>query len=308
MSENKNLDRKYVIYQNDLKFRNLRNLDKSKIDWSQNNISHLYDVDHDTLDFRLNESKESNNKDIDLRHLDLLQIPTQIYTTSFNMLQHIFLSNNKLSGKIDFSKFINLNSIDLDNNDITDIILPQNLIELSINNNKLNSLNCNKNLTRLKVSNNKLCNIILSDKLEILELDNNNFNEIDINSLSKLRRLIIFCNPLSNIRFTPSIEYADISETNITQILCNNVSHNLEHLVANTCKNLTDIPRFNRLKNLELINTPVDRLYYYDNFELIIVQYNLTKNISKKYKENDANIQIRKNTLLVISKGIEIST
>ena len=308
MTDNKNLDRKYIIYQNDLKFRNLRNLDKTKIDWSQNNISHLYDVDHDTIEFRLNESNQSNNKDIDLRHLNLLQIPIQIYTSSFNMLQHLFLSNNKLNGKIDFSKFVNLNSLDLDNNNIEEIILPQNLIELSINNNKLCSLNCNNNLVRLKVSNNRLSNITFFDKLEILELDNNNFTEIDITSLSKLRRLIIFCNPLNNIKFTSSIEYADISETNITQIFCNNVSHNLEHLVANTCKNLKDIPKFNKLKNLELINTPIDKLYYYDNFELIIVQYNLTKNISKKYKENDANIQIRKNTLLVISKGIEMSS
>jgi hypothetical protein len=300
--------KKYVIYQNDLKFRNFRNLDKSKIDWSKNNISHLYDIDHDTLDFRLKESRGGGNKDIDLRHLELLQIPMQIYTSSFNNLQHLFLSHNKLSGKIDLASFTNLVSLDLDNNNITDIVLPQKLIELSINSNLLSFLNCNKNLIRLKVSNNKLTNIQLSDNLEILELDNNRFTNIDINNLFKLRRLIIFSNPLENIKLNPSIVYADISETNISQILYYNVSYNLEHLVANTCKNLKEIPKFNKLKNLELINTPVDKLYYYDNFELIIVQFNLTKNISKKYKENDANIQIRKNTLLVISKGVEISS
>ena len=35
---------KYIIYKNDLKFRNQRNLDKSKIDWEQNDISDLYTV------------------------------------------------------------------------------------------------------------------------------------------------------------------------------------------------------------------------------------------------------------------------
>jgi Leucine-rich repeat (LRR) protein len=300
-------DRKYVIYQNDLKFRNMRNLDKLKIDWSQNNISHLYDINHDTLEFRFDESKQSNNKDLDLRHLNLLEIPTQINIYFLNNLQYLFLSHNKLSGKIDFSKFINLISLDLDNNNITEIILPQKLIELSINNNSLSLLNCNKNLVRLKLSHNKLNNILLSVNLEILEIDNNNFTNIDISNLSLLKRFIVYSNPLNNITFTPSIEYADISETNISEIICNNVSHNLEHLVANTCKNLKDIPKFNKLKNLELINTPIDKLYYYDNFELIIVQFNLTKNISKKYEENGANIQIRKNTLLVISKNSVIN-
>jgi len=300
---------KYIIYKNDLKFRNQRNLDKSKIDWEQNDISDLYDIDHDTLEFRFNESKESNNTDLDLRHLDLISLPKEINLNIFNNLLHLFLSNNKLAGKIDFSKFINLLTLDLDNNSVTEIILPEKLIELSMNNNLLSVLSCNMNLARLKISNNKLNNINFSNKLEIIEIDNNNLNNININNLMYLKRLIIFCNPLNNISISKSIEYIDISETNISEIICTSDTCNLEHLVANKCKNLKYIPKsekLNKIKNLELINTPIEKLYYYDNFELIILQFNLTKNISKKYKENDANIQIRKNILLVISRGIEI--
>ena len=296
-------ERKYIIYENDLKFRNFRKLDKSRIDWSQNNISHLFDIDHDTLEYRMNESKKSNNTEIDLRHLNLEKIPQIIYDNTFKNLCYLFLSDNKLNGEYNFTSFYNLQSLDLDTNNITKILLPQNLLELSINNNKLTDLVCNPLLLRLKASHNNLNNIVLSKNLEILEVDNNKFININIDYLYKLRRFIVFCNPLFNFKVTKCLNYIDISETNISQILYDDLNSNIEHLVANTCKNLTSIPQFIKLKNLELINTPINKLYYYTNFELIILQFNLTKNISKKYKENNANIQIRKNILLVISKN-----
>jgi hypothetical protein len=294
---------KYIIYENDLKFRKFRNLDKTRIDWTQNNISHLYDINHDTLEYRILESERTNNSEIDLRHLDLTIIPQIINTTKFNNLHYLFLSNNKLQGSFNFSGLLNLQSLDLDYNDITNITLPTNLLELSINNNKLTELKCNDKLIRLKASHNILTTINLNNNLEILEVDNNKFIHLNIDNLSKLHRFIIFSNPLINFKITPSLSYVDISETNIKQINYDILNCNIETLVANTCKNLTAIPQFNMLKNLEIINTPVDKLYYYDNYELIIIQFNLTKNISKKYKENNANIQIRNNILLVISKG-----
>ena len=297
-------ERKYIIYENDLKFRKLRNLDKSRIDWTQNNISHLYDIDHDTVEFRINESKKTNNKEIDLRYLDIETIPRDIFNILFiNNLNYLFLSHNKLNGNIDFSIFNSLQSLDIDFNNITKIVLPNSLLELSTNNNKLIELQCNEKLKRLKASYNNITNIILSNNLEILELDNNKFTQINIDNLYKLYRFIIFSNPLANIKITKSLTYIDISETNISQIAYDNLDCKIEHIVANTCKNLLSIPQFVKLKNLELINTPINKLYYYNNFDLIIVQFNLTKNISKKYKENNANIQIRKNFLLVISKN-----
>jgi hypothetical protein len=297
--------KKYVIYQNDLKFRNNRNLDETKIDWNQNNIKHLYNINHDTLEYRIKESNENNNNEIDLRELKLLNIPNEIKTTKFINLSHLFLSNNNLNDFIDISMFKNLTSIDLDNNRIKKIKLPNELKECSINNNELISLELNKKLIRLKASNNKLENITLLDNLEIVELDNNQLKNINIDNLKSLEKLIIFSNPLDTINISNNnLSYLDISETNITQL---NLSDNIISVVANSCKNLKEITKSKSLKNLELINSPVDKLYYYDNFELIILQLNTTKNVSKKYKENNANIQIRQNILLVISRGVEIN-
>ena len=296
--------KKYVIYQNDLKFRNNRNLDETKIDWNQNNIKHLYNINHDTLEYRIKESDENKNNEIDLRELKLINIPNELKTTKFMNISHLFLSNNNLSEFIDISIFKNLLSVDLDNNNIKKIKLPTELKECSINNNALLSLELNKNLIRLRASNNKLEDIILSDNLEIVELDNNRIKNINIDNLKSLEKLIIFSNPLDNINITDSLNYIDISETNITQL---NLSDNIISVVANSCKNLKEITKSKSLQNLELINSPVDKLYYYDNFELIILQLNTTKNVSKKYKENNANIQIRQNILLVISRGVEIN-
>lgn len=297
--------KKYVIYQNDLKFRNNRNLDDTKIDWNQNNIKHLYNINHDTLEYRIKESDENNNNEIDLRELKLINIPNEIKTSKFINISHLFLSNNNLSDFIDISIFKNLISVDLDNNNIKKIKLPNELKECSINNNELISLELNKKLIRLRASNNKLKNITLLDNLEIVELDNNQLKNINIDNLKSLEKLIIFSNPLDTINVSNNnLSYLDISETNITQL---NLSDNIVSVVANSCKNLKEITKSKSLKNLELINSPVDKLYYYDNFELIILQLNTTKNVSKKYKENNANIQIRQNILLIISRGVEIN-
>jgi hypothetical protein len=295
--------KKYVIYQNDLKFRNNRNLDETKIDWNQNNIKHLYNINHDTLEYRIKESDENKNNEIDLRELQLTNIPNEIKNIKFINISHLFLSNNNLSEFIDISIFKNLTSVDLDNNRINKIKLPTELKECSINNNELISLELNKNLIRLKASNNKLEDLILTDNLEIVELDNNKLKYINIDHLKKLQKLIIYSNPLDTINIVNNLTYIDVSETNITQL---NLTDNIISVVANSCKNLKEITKSKSLKNLELINSPVDKLYYYDNFEIIILQLNTTKNVSKKYKENNANIQIRQNILLVISRGVEI--
>ena len=164
---------KYVIYQNDLKYKNLRNLDKSKIDWKQNNIEHLYDINHDTLEFRLHESDNMNNTEIDLRYMDLISLPFEIKLNKFVNLSYLFLSNNNLCGEIDISVFKKLSIADLDSNQITNIILPSQLLVLSINDNKLNNITCTSCLIRLRASNNNISSIILSNNIELLELDNN---------------------------------------------------------------------------------------------------------------------------------------
>lgn len=299
------MDKKYVIYKNDLKNREMTNIDINKIDWSQNDIRHLYNTNHDTLQYRLNESKNENNTNIDLTHLKLSNIPTEINNNLYyNNLRHLFISNNNINGLFNCSLFIKLETLDIDNNNIDDIILSENIRELSICNNKLKYIKCNKNLLRLKCSHNEIEKIDFNNKIQIIIADNNkltNMNE-QIN-LINLTKLIIFNNPLINLNLSKNITYADISETLISNI---NETELLTHLVANNCVNLKVLPKYKNIEYIEIIGTPIDKLYFYEKFKLILLQINLTKNISKKYKDSNANIQIRNNILLAITKYNEI--
>jgi len=297
-------NKKYVIYQNDLKFRSSRNLDDNKIDWEQNNIKHLYNVNHDTIDYRINEFKK-NNSDLDLEDLNLISIPKEIYNNNlFKNIKHLFLSNNSLEGNLNISMCSILELLNIDNNKISSLEVNNTLLELSCNNNNICVFPNLPNIKRLRGSNNNISSINnINKKCEIIELDNNKITNVDLSYFTNIKRLILFRNPINNILLSPFILYADLSETNINKL---DDIYNIEHLVLNTCKNLKELPKSNKLKILEIIETPIQKLYFYNNFELILLQLNITKNISSKYKEIDANMQIRKNVILVISKGIDI--
>ncbi len=248
------MEKKYIIYKNDLKFKNERNINFDKIDWEQNDIKHLIKIDHDSLEYRINESKNTNYNDFDL-------------------------------------ELMNLN------------IIPDSLVELSICKNNLTEFISNNKIKRLKISNNKIKKLVVSNNIEILEANNNLINDYDFSNFKKLNKLIIYSNPLSSIKFPPECTYIDLSETNINYI--DNL-YKIEHLVLNKCINIKNLPLSDNLKTLEIIETPIDKLYFYNNYELILLQLNLTQNVSSKYKKSNANIQIRKNTFLVISKGVNL--
>ena len=297
------MDKKYVIYQNDLKHRNMTKLDINKIDWTQNDIRHLYNVNHDTIEYRLHEASKDNYHHIDLTNLNLKNLPIEIENNLFyNNLLHLFISNNNIKGKINLSNFKKIESIDIDSNEIDEIILPESLRELSISNNKLKYIKCNKNLMRIKCSNNLLDKIDLNMNLEICVFDNNKLTSLNMSNLNKCKKVIIYNNPLQILLTPTCLNYLDVSETLINEL---NDCDNLTHLVANKCNNLKNLPKYKNIEFIEVIDTPIDKLYFYEKYKLILIQLNLTKNISKKYKENNALIQIRNNILLTISKGIE---
>jgi hypothetical protein len=300
-------DKKYIIYQNDLKFRSSRNLDEKKIDWNQNNIKNIYNVDHDSFEYRIRDCIKSNFVDLDLEQIKLNEIPTSIYANdNFLNLKHLFLSNNNIEGFLDLSYFVKLELIDVDNNKITKIKLPNNLLEFSANNNMIENIPLLEKTKRIRLSNNKI-NIfdtqLINKNIEIIEINNNNITNIDLTGFNMLKRFIGFSNPLTHINLSDNLIYADLSETKLVKL--NNL-FKIEHIVLNNCVNMNEIPRSDNLKILEIINTPIQKINFYPNFELIILQMNLTKNISLKYKQINSNMKIRKNIYLVISRGIEV--
>jgi hypothetical protein len=300
-------DKKYIIYQNDLKFRSSRNLDENKIDWNQSNIKNIYKIDHDTFEYRIKDCIKSNFIDLDLEQMNLTEIPKQIFTNdNFLNLKHLFLSNNNIEGFLDLSYFQKLELIDVDLNKITKIKLPSSLMEFSANNNLIENIPHLEKAKRCRLSNNKINTFdtkIINKNIEIIEINNNNITNIDLTGFNILKRFICYTNPLTQIVLSDNLIYADLSETKLVKL---NNFFKIEHAVLNNCPFLKEIPKSYYLKTLEIVNTPIEKLNFYTNFELIILQMNLTKNISSKYKQINANMKIRKNIYLVFSRGIHI--
>lgn len=289
-------DKKYIIYQNDLKYKKDRNINFSDVDFTKNNISHKIHINHDSIDYRYAECVEHKYFSLDFTSIKLIQMP--ILRNNFLNIKCLFLANNELNNTLDLSYLKNLISVDIDNNKICNLILSNTIEEISAQNNLLEYIYEYPNLKRLKISNNKIKILPIFPKLEILEVNNNEITELI--SYPKLHRLIAYTNPLQKIYFNSELKYADISETHIKEI---NSCDKLEHLVANYCINLNSIPVIESLKSLELMGTKLLKLYFYPNFDIIIFQINLIQNISSKYKKINANFQLRNNTMLCISKG-----
>lgn len=287
---------KYTIYQNDLKYKDNRNINFNDVDLTKNNVINKIHINHDSIDYRYKECAEHQYFSLDFTSIKLTIMP--ILTNNFLNIKCLFLANNELKNSLDLFYLKNLISIDIDNNKLNNILLPNSIEEISCQNNLFESINYYPNLKRLKISNNKIKSLPQYPRLEILEANNNLLTELG--QYENLHRLIIYSNPLKKIYFNNKLKYADISETQIVEI---NKCDNLEHLVANYCLNLNKLPVIDSIKSLELMGTKLNKLYFYKNFEIIIFQINLIQNISSKYKEINANFQLRNNTMLCISKG-----
>ena len=203
-----------------------------------------------------------------------------------------------LAKKINLTKFNNLEVLDIENNSLTRILVPKSLKELVINNNKLIELPININPIRLKANKNNLT--MLPEEytnIENLELSYNNITKI--NKKNKLRRLIIDSNPIEIIESLGSLTYLDISDTN--QVKLNDLPL-IKNLVANSTK-LTEIPNFKTLEVIEVVNTPIKKIQFFENFDIILCSYNLTKNISSKFIDlGKAHIKVKNNNVICISR------
>lgn len=292
--------KRVFIYENDLKFNKNKNIDlnSEKVFFDSNELRNNINEDYNSLEYRLKELKKNSSTSLDLSSMNINKNNLLNLPISYSKILYLFLNDNNLSGELDLTKFTNLEVIDIENNNITSLILPHTINEIVLVNNKITSLPTNINPIRLKAIKNNLTEIPSSyTNLEILELSENNIKKI--NKFNKLRKLIIDANPIENIEQMENLIYLDVSDTDNVKIA--NMPK-LEHLVANSTK-LTEIPLFNSLKTIEVINSPIKRVPYFENFELILCSYDLTKNISSKYVDlGKAFIKLKKNNVICISR------
>jgi hypothetical protein len=288
------------IYENDLKFIKINdmNINSPKVIFDNEEIRNNINTNSLSIDYRLKECKKNSSTSLDLSLMNIKREDIFTLNIDYSKILYLFLNDNNLSGEINLSKFSNLEVLDIENNNITKILVPQCLKELVINNNKLTELPSNINPIRLKANKNNLS--ILPEEytnIENLELSYNNITKI--NKRTKLRRLIIDSNPIEIVESLESLTYLDISDTNQAKLYDLPL---IKNLVANSTK-LTEIPNFKTLEIIEVINTPIKKIQFFENFDIILCSYNLTKNISSKFVDlGKAHIKVKNNNVICISR------
>jgi hypothetical protein len=274
-------DEKYIVYKNDLKYKTNRELDEKKIIWSSPEVEMMYyNVDLDTIKYRIDECIEEKYITLDLKHLNLNKLPV-LPNKIIKSVKYLFLGDNNFSNFPDLTEWTNLEMIELNHNKIKEInYLPNSLIELCIKDNLLENIQFNKNckIERLDIRQNKLNNIIIPPSIKILDVAQNNLH-ICIHNLPNIEKILCGNNNIKQIINCPLLKYLDCRSNPIINIdNCNMI----EHLV---CSNtlLDKIPNCPNIKTIECFYTKIYELPYYEHLYELLCENNQIKKISSKY-------------------------
>jgi hypothetical protein len=278
--------KKYTVYDNDLKFKNLRKIDPDNVLWNHEDVKNNYfEKDFDTIKYRLKECYKNNFSYLDLSHLGLSKIPDLSKWKYFDYLKStkfLFLNNNKLS-KIthnDIFCFSKLEVLDVSSNDIEKVeFLPVTLKEFVCHNNKLGELLSHDSIEKLDCSDNNICKLSKYPSLVDLLCYNNNL--ANISEYKKLTRLVCKNNPLEILAKQPSLIYLDCSTTKLTGKITDIPS--VQYLICNYTK-INDVSNFCFLETLEIIETDITKLPYIKTLKDLLFKNSQEIQLPSSYK------------------------
>lgn len=239
---------KYIVYENDLKFKNMRNIDPEFAEWHDDTVKEKFGKDFDNVVARLKICKDSGFNYLDLSRLDLEKIPKFTGYTHYNKLiniKYLFLNDNKLSSCDDrLECFENLEVLDISFNNIVEIgFLPKKIKEFICHNNNITVLPSHNFVEIIDCSNNKINCLGKYPKLKDLICVENQITLI--NKYDMLKKLICRQNPITRIHSQPILDKLDCSETNM-----NGKIENFPNLTGLIC-NFTGITNVSNLESLE---------------------------------------------------------
>lgn len=190
-------------------------------------------------------------------------------------LTSLNLSKNSIT-EIDLSKNTELSELRLNSNKLTSIDLSKNtkLIYLSLFSNKLTSIDLSKNtsLLDLYLYYNNLTSINLSNNKSLLKLDlgYNKLSSIDLTNNIVLSELLINSNKLTSIDLTKNInlKILDLYSNELTTINLNNNPNLTElYLYENNITNI-DLSSNTKLTNIDLSSNKLNELDLIKNINL----------------------------------------
>lgn len=278
------------VYLNDLKHKNLRNIDPKKSKWHSEEVKHKYYNDNlDTLQYRITECISNNYEYLDLSRLNLFDFPDLTSLQNYNDIKNIkylFINDNNLSDDKFLKQFDNLEVLEISNNKLKYITyVPPNMNELICYDNDISTFQCdNSNITILDCSNNKIDRLPQLQNIIHLNCDNNNITKIQ--SFSNATQIICSNNPITIIESMHSLVELDCSKTNMTGKLQN--MDNLKYLICNDTK-INDISNIIHLTTLEFHNSDIKTIPYISTLSDLFFTTDQNVMISKKYVTKEIN-------------------
>lgn len=269
----------YQVYKNDLKFRQMQNIDPKKI--ANPEMNEMLGVDMDTVPFRLEESKhESNYHRIDLKCLNLETFP-ELPSNITDVVEFISVDTNAIPILPDMSSYRRLSVFDCSSNKLRQLpMFSPTITELVCFQNKITDIQNVPNVVRLDCSHNRLTALSGLEKLEILTASHNDITRIT--NCPQLRKLTADHNLLSNLDPNmPLLKELDVASNRDLSVIP--PYPKLEYLsISDTA--VVELPDLPSVKTIECTNTNIERLHHMPKLEEIIFTIGKLTKISSKYK------------------------
>lgn len=276
---------KYTVYENDLKYKKMRDIDPEKAIWSTDDIETKYHtINYDTLEYRLRQCEKDNFESLDLSHLEIAHVPELKGWKHYDRIKDIkclFLNNNNMK-KCDenFRQFENLEVLDISNNELISVdFLPYFLKEFVCSENKIVNMISHSNILRLDCSSNKLEGLYNYKSLIDLICDDNKLKTI--NTYENVTRIICKNNPLIEINTQPNVKYLDCSSTDLKNSISN--MPKLNFLICNKTR-LNDISNLTQLKGLEICHSDITKIPFIESLEDLLYKQKQEIMLSSKFK------------------------
>ena len=244
--------------------------DLEKISFSGNNLSdisvlgNLKNLENITaINNKIENIDVLSNLDMKYICLDGNNISNINVVSNWTNLVDMSFANNIIENVPDFSKLVNLETVNLSNNKIKSIEnISGNMEELSIDNNELTSLSGVQNLSKLKilsVSNNQINSLSELESLEELENLNINKNQIrDVSGLvncPKLKYLYMDNNYIANFENLSNLssleKYSAYNQNMAVEIKEKIVGENIEVPLPDLYSKLYDENSFIHQENIK---------------------------------------------------------
>jgi len=254
------MEKKAIIYKNDLKFTSNIDIEKSEFyDVQTENLYNKY-KNKPKIELRIENSKMENYNYLDLSNLnlddDLLNklLQTEKIINILKKIVFLDLSSNDLTKKPNLTKYKNIKYLCISKNKISGVIEDNILYELTCDNNKISN--------------------IKSQSIKVLSANNNNITQIDVPNIKVLN---INNNKLNEIDEYLNLDYLECIDNKIKTI--KNLYNLQEIYIANNeLKNISNMPN---LLILNCVNNPIEKIDYFEKVNLILSS---TPIISSKYK------------------------